>query len=167
MVKVTLKRYTSKVLFCGNRINPRGVAEGIVLWHGVVNDFLVDDLLLDTGCSKTIVHRDLVGGEQWLEGKSIIIQYVHGDAIAYTLAAMELEIQWKSVLVNAAVSDTLPRSVLVRTDILQLLELLQTSMTFVCARVPCTNAIAFIFFSNSICFKWLLLIYVFIGRYRR
>ena len=41
------------------------------------------------------------------------------------------------------------------------------SVTFMCARVPSTNAIAFIFFSNSICIKWLLLIYVFVGRYRR
>ena len=40
-------------------------------------------------------------------------------------------------------------------------------MTFMCARVPSTNAIVFIFFSNSICIKWLLLICVFVGRYRR
>ena len=32
--------------------------------QGVVNDFLVDDLLLDTGCFKTIAQRDLVGEEQ-------------------------------------------------------------------------------------------------------
>ena len=41
------------------------------------------------------------------------------------------------------------------------------SMTFMCARVPSANAIAFIFFSNSICIKWLLLICVFVGWYRR
>ena len=39
--------------------------------------------------------------------------------------------------------------------------------TFMCTRVLSTNAIVFIFFSNSTCFKWLLLIYVFVGRYRR
>ena len=48
---------------------PRGAVEGTVLRQGVVNDFLVDDLLLDTGCSKTIVRRDLVGEEQWLKGE--------------------------------------------------------------------------------------------------
>ena len=68
----------------------------------------VDDLLLDTGCSKTIVWRDLVGEKQCLEGQSTIIQYTHGDTIAYPLAAIELEIQGKPVLVNAAVLDTLP-----------------------------------------------------------
>ena len=37
--------------------------------------------LLDTGYSKTIVRRDLVVEEQWLEGESTIIQCAHGDAI--------------------------------------------------------------------------------------
>ena len=98
---------------------------GTVLREGVVNGFLVDDLLLDTGCSKTIVQRDLVGEEQWLEQESTIIQCAYGDAIAYPLAAMELEIQGKPVLVNAAVSDTLPQSVLVGTDVPGMLEMLQ------------------------------------------
>ena len=86
----------------------------------------MDDLLLYTRCSKTIFRRDLVGEEQWLEGELAIIQCAHGDAIAYPLAAIELEIQGKSVLVNAAVSDTLPQSVLVGTDIPGMLEMLQT-----------------------------------------
>ena len=70
----------------------------------------------------------LVGEEQWLEGESTIIQCAHGDAIAYPLAAIELEIQGKPVLVNAsaAVSDTLQQSTLVGTDLPGLLEMLQT-----------------------------------------
>ena len=122
----TSKQCPSKALFCGNRNKPRGAVEGTVLRQGVVNGFLVDDLLLYTGCSKTIVRRDLVGEEQWLGGESTIIQCAHGDAIAYPLAAIELEIQGKSVLVNAAVLDTLPQSVLVGTDVPGLLEMLQT-----------------------------------------
>ena len=86
----------------------------------------MDDLLLDTGCSKTIVWRDLVGEEQWLEGESTIIHCAYGDAIAYPLATIELEVQGKLVLVNTAVSDTLPQSVLVGTEIPGLLEMLQT-----------------------------------------
>ena len=78
-----------------------------VLRQGAINGFLVDDLLLDTGCSKAIVRRDLVGEEQWLEGEATIIQCAHGNAIAYLLAAIELGIQGKPVLVNAAISDTL------------------------------------------------------------
>ena len=97
---------------------------GTALRQGVVNGFLVDDLLLDTGCSKTIVQRDLVEEEQSLEGESTIIQCAYGHAIAYPLAAIELEIQGKPVLVNAAVLDTLPRSVLVGTDVPGMLEML-------------------------------------------
>ena len=58
--------------------------------QGVVNDFLVDDLLLDTGCFKTIAQRDLVGEEQI---ESAVVQCAHGYAIAYPLTAIELEIQ--------------------------------------------------------------------------
>ena len=122
----TSKQCPSKALFCGHRNKPRSAVEGTVLRQGVVNGFLVNDVLLDTGCSKTIVQRDLVGEEQWLEGESAIIQSAHGDAIAYPLAAIELETQGKPVLVNAAVSDTLPQSVLVGIDIPGLLEMLQT-----------------------------------------
>ena len=64
-----------------------------MLHQGVINSFLVDDLLLDTGCSKTIVRRDLVGEERWLEGESTVIQCAHGDAIAYPLATIELEME--------------------------------------------------------------------------
>ena len=51
----TSKQCPSKVLFCGNRNKPRDTVEGTAIRQGVVNGFLVDDLLLDTGCSKTIV----------------------------------------------------------------------------------------------------------------
>ena len=122
----TSKQCPSKALFCGNRNKPRGAVEGTVLRQGVVNGFLVDDLLLDTGCSKTIVRRDLVGEEQWLKGESTIIQCVHEYAFAYLLATIELEIQEKPALVNTGVSDTFPQSVLVGTDIPGLLEMLPT-----------------------------------------
>ena len=56
----TSKQCPSKALFCGNMNKPRGAVEGTVL-QGVVNGFLVDHLLLHSGCSKTIVRRDLVG----------------------------------------------------------------------------------------------------------
>ena len=122
----TSKQCPSKALFCGNRNKPRGAVDSTVLREGAVNGFLVHDLLLHTGCSKTIVRRDLVGEQQWLKGESTIIQCVHGYAFAYLLAAIELEIQGKPVLVNTAVLDTFPQSVLVGTDVPGLLELLLT-----------------------------------------
>ena len=74
---------------------------------------------------KIIVRRDLVGEEQRLEGKPTIIQCAHGDAIAYPLAEVQLQIQGKSMLVRAAVSDILPQSALVGTDVPGMLEMLQ------------------------------------------
>ena len=106
----TSKQCPSKALFCRNRNKLRSTVKDTVLCQGVVNGFLVDDLLLDTRCSKTIVRGDLIGEERWLEGESTIIQYAHRDAIAYPLATIQLVIQGKPVLVDAAVSDTLPQS---------------------------------------------------------
>ena len=59
----TSKQRPSKVLFCRNRNKPRGAVEGTVLQQGVVNGILVNNPLLDTGCSKTIVRRGFVDEE--------------------------------------------------------------------------------------------------------
>ena len=72
--------------------------------------------------------------EQWLEGESTIIQCAHGDVIAYPLAAIELEIQGKTVLVNAAVLDTLPQSVLVGADVPGMLEMVQRKGRNLCRK---------------------------------
>ena len=64
-----------------------------------------------------------------MKGESTVIQCAHGDAIAYPLATIELEIHGKPVLVDVAVSDTLPQSALVGTDVPGLLEMLQGSGT--------------------------------------
>ena len=80
--------------------------------------------------------------EQWLEGESTIIQCAHGDAIAYPLAAMELEIQGKPLLANAAVSDTPPQSVLVGTDVPGMLEMLQMRQSIEEWEEPLQKALA-------------------------
>ena len=74
-----------------------------------------------------MLHNYSPEGFSWRRAiESTIFQCAHGDSIAYPLTAIELEIQGKPVLVNAAVLDTLPQSVLVGEDILGLLEMLQT-----------------------------------------
>ena len=82
-----------------------------------------------------------MGEEQWLEGESIIA-CAHGDAIAYPLAAIELEIQGKPMLINAAVSDTLPQSVLVGTDVPGMLEMLQMKQNTDGREEPLQKALA-------------------------
>ena len=76
-----------------------------------------------------------------MERESVIIQCAHGNAIACPFAGIELEIQGKPVLVNAAVSDTLTQSVLVGTDVPGLLEMLQTRSSTEEKEEPLENAL--------------------------
>ena len=46
----------------------------------------VADILLDTGCSRALVRRDLVNEEKMLEGEAVKIRYAHGDTVLYPLA---------------------------------------------------------------------------------
>ena len=73
----------------------------------------MSDIILDTGCTRTLVHRN------------VVIQCAHGDAVAYPLANVKLEVQGVTVTVEAAVSETLPQSVLLGTDVPELLSLLK------------------------------------------
>ena len=41
---------------------------------GTVNGHRVDDIMLDTGCSKTMVHRHLVSKGELVEGKSSVVR---------------------------------------------------------------------------------------------
>ena len=96
----TSKQCPSRALFCGNSSKEKGGVKNTILRQGLVNGILVDDLLLDTRCSRTIVRRDLVEDEQWLDGESTIIQCTHGDAMAYPLAEVSVEIEGKPVFVK-------------------------------------------------------------------
>ena len=52
------------------------------------------------------------------------IRCAHGDTVLYPLADISLEVNGKQIAVEAAVSDTLPMSVLLGTDTPELAELL-------------------------------------------
>lgn len=83
------------------------------------------DIQLDTGCSRTVVRRDLIDQKKTLEGESITIQCAHGDIVSYPLADVEILVDGKLIKVEAAGSNTLPRSVLLVTDVRELSELLE------------------------------------------
>ena len=68
---------------------------------GAVEGNSVENILLDTGCSKL------------LEGGAIAIQCVHSDTAS---AQVEVAVGGKSLVVTAAVSETLPMDVLLGTD---------------------------------------------------
>ena len=82
-------------------------------------------IVLDTGCTRTLVHRNLVSRRKFVEGESVVIQCAHGDAVAYPLANVDLEVQGVTVTVEAAVSEILPQSVLLGTDVPELMSLLK------------------------------------------
>ena len=95
-----------------------------VVKSGVVEGKQVENILLDTGCSRTLVHQDLVPRDKIREGEAVAIRCAHGDTVLYPLPHISLEIEGKPVSVEAAVSETLPMSVLLGTDTPELAKLL-------------------------------------------
>ena len=102
---------------------PQGVARS-----GTVEGTSVDNILLDTGCSRTLVRRDLVPEDRFLEGEAVTIRCAHGDTVLYPLARVTLEMDGRHIVTEAAVSETLPVAVLLGTDVPELPQLLGTEL---------------------------------------
>ena len=84
----------------------------------------VEQILLDTGCSRTLVQQKLVPACKLIEGESIAICCAHENTVLYPLANVQVTVGDKTLDVEAAVSDTLPVDVLLGTDVKELPELL-------------------------------------------
>ena len=94
---------------------------------GKVEGKLVADIILDTGCTKSLVRSDLVPTEAVTgSSQAVTIRCAHGDTVLYPLATISVEVDGLCFSVCAAVSDTLPVSLLLGTDISALGNLLQT-----------------------------------------
>ena len=91
---------------------------------GLVEGKPVSSILLDTGCSRTLVRKDLVPQHKLLHGEAVAIRCAHGDTVLYPLAEVDLEIDGYPLHVEAAISDTLPMPVLLGTDVPELKALL-------------------------------------------
>ena len=87
------------------------------------------DIQLDTGCSRTVVRRNLIDKKKIVDGETITIQCAHGDTVVYPIAEVELQVEGRLITVEAAVSDTLPRAVLLGTDVPEMSELLEQKKT--------------------------------------
>ena len=76
----------------------------------------MEDILLDTGASTTLVRQDLAPMEKKMDGK-VSICCVHGDIVTYPLAEIEIEIEidvaGRRIPVQAAIVDKLQVSVFV------------------------------------------------------
>ena len=77
----------------------------------------VTDILLDTGCSITVVHQDLVPEQKKVEGEAVAICCAHSNTVLYPLAQVEIEIGGQIIEVKSAISETLPMSMLLGTDV--------------------------------------------------
>ena len=82
---------------------------------GTVEGTYVKNILLDTGCSRTLIHRKLVPEEVLLERKATMVCCAHGDTVLHHLAKVHMEVEGKPIEVEAAVSDRLPVGVLLGT----------------------------------------------------
>ena len=121
----------TSALFCGVKGYTRYSAKRKRLSQpfqckGVVEGQLVNDIVLDTGYSRTLVRSDLLREKDFSQEETVTVQCAHGDVVTYPLARVELEVEGRSLTVEAAVSDTLPQSVLLGTDVPDLSELLRT-----------------------------------------
>ena len=93
---------------------------------GVVEGLMVEDIVLDTGCSKTLIHHALMPRKKMLQGEAVTIRCAHGDNALYPLAMVDLVVVGVPLTVEAAVSKTLPVSVLLGTDVPDLVRFLRT-----------------------------------------
>ena len=88
-----------------------------MLKAGIIEGNATRNILLDTGCSRTLVHRDFVPSQKLLEGEALAIRCAHGDTVLYPLARVTVEIDGQAFEVQAAVADRLPLSMLLGTDV--------------------------------------------------
>lgn len=91
---------------------------------GAVEGNRAENILLDTGCSRTLVRQELVPKEKLLDGEAVAIRCAHGDTVLYPLAQVEVSVGGRTLEVRAAVSETLPMDVLLGTDVPELGKLL-------------------------------------------
>ena len=92
---------------------------------GKVEGAVVSEVVLDTGCSRTMVRRDLVPEENLLPGEAVTVLCAHGDAMPYPLAYVDMEVEGMQLRTKAAIAKELPVAALLGTDISQLGELLR------------------------------------------
>ena len=122
----------SSAMFCKLEQQPSvhqsGSKTTSVCRSGQVEGIHVDQIVLDTGCSRTMVRRDLVPENKFIEGDAVTIRCAHGDTVLYPVAQLELQVDGVPVCVEAAVFQSLPVQVLLGTDVPELHQLLGDSI---------------------------------------
>ena len=109
-------RCPEKAMYCVNGRHCNSTHQRV----GLVEGRVVKNVVLDTGCSKTIVHHSLVPEEKLVTGEAVTIRCAHRDSVLYPLANVDLVVEGVPLTVEAAVFKSLPVSVLLGTDVPEL-----------------------------------------------
>ena len=109
-------RCPEKAMYCINGRHRNSKHQRV----GLVEGREVKDIVLDTGCSKTIVHHSLVPEKKLVTGEAVTIPCAHGDSVLYPLEHVDLVVDGVPLTVEAAVSKSLPVSVLLGTEVPEL-----------------------------------------------
>ena len=92
-----------KAWFCGG-----GTPQRMARRAGQVGKTRVEDIVWDTGCTRTMVQWELVSDNNLLEGEVVAVRCAHDDTVVYPLADVQLELEGDKVQVVAAVVEHLP-----------------------------------------------------------
>ena len=99
-----------------SEVNGEARRSGDVYRSGTVDGRLITDILLDTGCTRTMVHERLIPRKRKTNGE-VVIRCAHGDEVSYPLTEVQIAVGGRVFTVEAGVSHTLPVSVLLGTDV--------------------------------------------------
>ena len=82
------------------------------------------ELLLDTGCSKSLIDASLVPPEKIQQGECVSMQCAHGDWKSYPTAIVDVDVGGKTYTLKAAVAENLPRHALLGRDVKDLVKMI-------------------------------------------
>ena len=91
--------------------------------QGTVDGKAVSNILLDTGCTHTLIRRDLVPDDRLLDS-TIEIQCAHGDCVEYPLAEVDIAVDDEHFEILTGVAERLPAAMLLGEDVPGLWDLL-------------------------------------------
>ena len=101
----------------------KGVTQKDVCLPGTVEGSKLK-ILMDTGCSRTMVSSFLIPLEKYVNGKGVSVRCGHGDINFYPLAQVEIGVKDTKLSVEAAVAENPTVPVLFGTDVPKLFQLL-------------------------------------------
>ena len=82
------------------------------------------ELLLDTGCSKSLIDASLVPSEKIQQEEYVSMQCAHGDFKTYPTAVVDVEVDGKVHTLKVAVAENLPRHALLGRDVKDLVKII-------------------------------------------